>query len=315
MRRHSALAIALTSAVALAVTFVFIFPLSFGSQSPSPAPQDFAGLQNVLAFHFDFYSGSAPKSENGFQSLDSLGIKTIISVDGAIPEVDLAAKYGMRYVHLPIGYDGFDDARKAQLVRAVRDLPKPIYLHCHHGKHRSAGAAGTVAVSLGWLTNEEATKRMKVCGTSSGYKGLWACTAAAAPMSAIAIDAASNDFPRITKPNSFVASMVAIDETLDRLRLAEKNGWKAPKDHPDLAPISDAGKLADLFRLIGEPTETPKSGAETLTEIRAWIAKEGIKSAELERMLDNPSANTSEISQSLAAIGASCKECHAKYRD
>lgn len=315
MRRHSALAIALTFAVALAATFVFIFPLSFGSQSPAPAPHDFAGIENVVAFHGDLYSGSAPAGDSGFQSLESLGIKTIISVDGAIPEVALAAKHGMRYVHLPIGYDGFDDARKAQLVRAVRDLAKPIYLHCHHGKHRSAGAAGTVAVSLGWLTNDEAATRMKVCGTAAGYKGLWACAAAAAPMSAIAIDAASKDFPQITKPDSFVASMVTIDETLDRLKLAEKNGWKAPKDHPDLAPISDAGKLADLFRLIGEPTGTHERGAEALTEIRAWIAAEGKKATELERMLENPSEKAAEMAQTLAAIGASCKQCHVKYRD
>ena len=225
----------------------------------------------------------------------------------------------MRYVHLPIGYDGFDDARKAQLVRAVRDLPKPIYLHCHHGKHRSAGAAGTIAVSLGWLTNDEAATRMKVCGTAAGYKGLWACTAAAVPMTAIAIDAASSDFPKITKPDSFVASMVEIDETLDRLKLAEKNGWLAPKDHPDLAPISDAGKLEDLFRLIGEPpaksNQNPQEQAERLAQIHLWLKAEGMKANELERMLENPSAKTAEMSQTFAAIGASCKQCHVKYRD
>ena len=283
------------------------------------ARHDFAGIVNVVAFHSDFYSGSAPVSESGFQSLDSLGIKTIISVDGAIPNVDLAQKHGMRYVHLPIGYDGFDDARKAQLVRAVRDLPKPIYLHCHHGKHRSAGAAGTIAVSLGWLTNDEAATRMKVCGTAAGYKGLWACTAAAVPMTEIAIDAASSDFPKITKPDSFVASMVAIDETLDRLKLAEKNEWLAPKDHPDLAPISDAGKLADLFRLIGEPPAkpnlNPQEQAERLAQIHLWLKAEGMKANELERMLENSSAKTAEMSQTLAAIGASCKQCHVKYRD
>ena len=308
--------------IVLKLTFVLLLATVIAWQSDRPidsAPKDFAGLCNVVAFHDGFYSGSAPAGDAGFDSLSSLGIKTILSVDGAIPEIELAEKHGMRYVHLPIGYDGFDDARKAQLVRAVRDLPKPIYLHCHHGKHRSAGAAGTIAVSLGWLTNDEAATRMKVCGTAAGYKGLWACTAAAAPMTAIAIDAATSDFPKITKPDSFVASMVEIDETLDRLKLAEKNEWLAPKDHPDLAPISDAGKLADLFRLIGEPPAkpnlNPQEQAERLAQIHLWLKAEGMKANELERMLENSSAKTAEMSQTLAAIGASCKQCHVKYRD
>lgn len=308
--------------IALKLAFVLLLATVIAWQSAPPidsAAKNFTGLSNVVAFHDGFYSGSAPAGDAGFDSLSSLGVKTILSVDGAIPEIELAEKRGMRYVHLPIGYDGFDDARKAQLVRAVRDLPKPIYLHCHHGKHRSAGAAGTIAVSLGWLTNDEAATRMKVCGTAAGYKGLWACTAAAAPMTAIAIDAATSDFPKITKPDSFVASMVEIDETLDRLKLAEKNGWLAPKDHPDLAPISDAGKLADLFRLIGEPpakpNQNPQEQADRLAQIHLWLKAESMKANELERMLENPSAKTAEMSQTLAAIGASCKQCHVKYRD
>ena len=92
--------------------------------------------------------------------------------------LDKAKARGMRYIHLPIGYNGFDEARKLELVRATRDsmATGPVYLHCHHGKHRSAGAAGTVAVSLAWLTTDQAVERMKVSGTAPNYKGLYACT-------------------------------------------------------------------------------------------------------------------------------------------
>ena len=124
------------------------------------APRDLPGLHNVVDFRGQgadgFYSGSVPEGDAGFDALVGLGVKTVISVDGALPDLARAKARGLRYVHLPIGYDGFDDARKAELVRAVRDLPRPIYLHCHHGKHRSAGAAATIAVSLGWMTNAQA---------------------------------------------------------------------------------------------------------------------------------------------------------------
>jgi protein tyrosine phosphatase (PTP) superfamily phosphohydrolase (DUF442 family) len=286
--------------------------------------KDLEGLHNVVAYHEGFWSGGVPEGKAGFEQLRSMGVKTIISVDGAVPDLELAKSMGMRYVHLPIGYDGFDDARKAELVRAVRDLPKPSYLHCHHGKHRSAGAAAAVAVSLGWMTNEQAAARMKVSGTAAGYKGLWSCTAKAAPMAAAVIDAASASFPEVTRPESFVASMVAIDEAFDRLKLAEKAGWKAPADHPDLAPIADAGKLADLFRLIDEAS-LRKCSPEGADELKSWMARSATAAAQLEAALERAGKTAPEgpdaASQRAAAtalmagLAADCKACHAKYRD
>jgi protein tyrosine phosphatase (PTP) superfamily phosphohydrolase (DUF442 family) len=291
-----------------------------------PAARDLPGLHNVVAFHDGFWSGSVPEGDAGFASLKALGVRTVISVDGAVPDVERAKAAGMRYVHLPIGYDGFDDARKAELVRAVRDLPKPIYMHCHHGKHRSAGAAATVAVSLGWMTNGQAAARMKVSGTAPGYAGLWSCTANAAPMAAAVVDAASGAFPEVTRPDSLVASMVAIDEAFDRLRMAEKAGWQAPKDHPDLAPIADAGKLADLFRLIDDASLKKCDAADALA-MGPWLARNAAAAAELEKVLERAGAARAKgdaaaaarehaaATAGMAALAADCKACHAKHRD
>jgi hypothetical protein len=251
----------------------------------APSPVDFPGIHNLVAFHDGFVSGSAPDGDAGLDSLAKLGFKTVISVDGAIPDVEGARKRGLRYVHLPIGYDGFDDVRKAELVRAVRDLPKPIYIHCHHGKHRSAGAAGTIGVSLGWMSNATAAERMKVSQTAESYTGLWACTAKAAPMMAAAIDAARADFPEITKPDSMVAAMVVIDEAFDRLKLVEKNGWKVPADHPDLAPAADAGKLADLLRLLVDDASLKLLDDAGSKDFAALLVDGAAKSSALEEAL------------------------------
>jgi protein tyrosine phosphatase (PTP) superfamily phosphohydrolase (DUF442 family) len=295
------------------------------------APRDYPGIHNVVAFADGFYSGSVPEGDAGFDSLVALGVKTVISVDGAIPELEKAKARGMRYVHLPIGYDGFDDARKGQLVRAVRDLAKPIYLHCHHGKHRSAGAAGTVGVSLGWITNDVAIARMKVSGTAEGYKGLWACTAKAAPMMAALIDAARADFPEVTKPDSMTAAMVTIDEVFDRLKIVEKNGWVVPKDHPDLAPAADAGKLADLYRLLdGDAHLAALADDAARTDFRALLAAGSERAGALETMLAAGAPKSTGIAESdeaaiaehrkklsaaMKQVTANCKDCHVKYRD
>ena len=107
-------------------------------------PRNYHGLHNVVAFFDGYLSGSAPEGDIGFEELERMGVKTIISVDGAVPAVERAKARGMRYIHLPIGYNGFDEKRRLELVRATRDAMKdgPVYLHCHHGKHRSAGRGG-----------------------------------------------------------------------------------------------------------------------------------------------------------------------------
>src|SRR4051812_38582828 len=69
-------------------------------------PANYQGLHNVVTYADGLYCGSVPEGKAGFATLAAIGIKTIISVDGATPEVELASKFGLRYVHLPVGYDG-----------------------------------------------------------------------------------------------------------------------------------------------------------------------------------------------------------------
>jgi hypothetical protein len=283
---------------------------------------DYQGLHNVVAFHEGVLSGSVPEGDAGFDTLQVLGVRTILSVDGALPDVDRARARGMRYVHLPIGYDGFDDARKVELARAVRDLPRPIYIHCHHGKHRSAGATATVAVALGWLTPELAADRMKVAGTAAGYTGLWSCTANAVPLAAAVIDAAPADFPERTTPTSLVAAMVEIDDVHDRLKRVQKAGWRAPRDHPDLAPLADAGRLADLYRLLDDDARLTDVAPAERHMVREWLVREGLAAARLEGLLEAMDASVPDraalnlrADASLALLGASCKACHQQYRD
>ena len=75
-------------------------------------------------------------------------MQTVISVDGAKPDLEAARKHGLRYVHLPHGYDGVPAPRGDELAIALRTLEGPIYVHCHHGKHRSPAAAGVAWVTV-----------------------------------------------------------------------------------------------------------------------------------------------------------------------
>lgn len=72
-------------------------------------------------------SGSSPESDEAFAALSRLRVKTIISVDGAQPDVASAHRHGLRYVHLPHGYGGISTEVQLRLVKAARTLPGPIH--------------------------------------------------------------------------------------------------------------------------------------------------------------------------------------------
>lgn len=285
------------------------------------APRDYPGLHNVVAYHDGFYSGSVPEGDAGFDTVAGMGVKTIISVDGAAPEVEYATVRGIRYIHLPIGYNGFDEARKLEIARATRDAMAngPVYVHCHHGKHRSAGAAAATAVSLGWLTPDEATARMKVSGTAPNYKGLYACAAAATAVGADVLDQVPANFPQAAPPKGFVKSMVELDEINEHLKLIEKAGWQTPKDHPDLVPAAEAGRMADILRVLStgdRAASKPAPFAEGLksNSNHAQTLEDMLLAAKQDAAQPSPQF-VAKLSAQFKQIGASCKDCHAMFRD
>ncbi|QOV89261.1 cytochrome c [Humisphaera borealis] len=275
-------------------------------------PLDYPGLHNVVAYAPNVYSGSVPEGDEGFATLQKMGIKTIVSVDGSEPELDKATQYGLKYIHLPITYAGFDEKRKLELARAVRDLPKPLYMHCHHGKHRSAGALGSAVVTLGWMSPVDAVERMKVSGTAPDYKGLYACTANATKVMPAILDAIDGNFPEVVRPQGTTRTMVEIDVATENLKLIQKSGWKVPNDHPALAPAAEAGKLADYYRfLIGDKDTTARPPAYL------QLMQEANKDATaLEEMLtQGPGVAPADLDKQFKVVTQTCKSCHAKFRD
>ena len=121
------------------LTAVLIGMIATASGSDSPPtnhvakPVEIAGVHNAFRVTERIYSGSQPEGDAAFEALKKLGIKTIISVDGSKPDVEAARKFGLKYVHLPIGYDGVATNRLAELTKVTSEVSGPYFVHCHHG--------------------------------------------------------------------------------------------------------------------------------------------------------------------------------------
>ena len=281
-------------------------------QAAAPAPRvDAAAHHEPLpnVHHIGkLISGGLPDGDAGFDQLKAMGVRTIISVDGATPDVKRAEARGMRYVHIPITYAEVPEKQTLEIARAIRDLPGPVYIHCHHGKHRSPAAAAAAAVALGMATAEEGVAFMQQAGTAASYAGLYQCVAQASVASAAALSGASHEFPAVQKPHGLVAAMVEIDTAYRLLEKVRAAGWATPTDHPDLVPSAEAGRLADQLRFSGE--ETRSRGQDYAAKLSAAIER----AAELEDGIVK-GEERDQFESKWKLVAASCKDCHAAYRD
>lgn len=288
------------------------------AQEPGPPlvllePLKSETLPNALRLNQRLISGGQPDGEAAFAELQSLGVQTIISVDGATPDVDLAEKYGLRYVHLPHGYDGISAERAAELAKAVRDLPGPLYVHCHHGKHRSPAAAATACRALGWLDQDQAAEVLQRAGTSPHYLGLFAAVRETKPLDATELDQLPVDF-RSTVPLPEVAeAMVAMEVHFDRLEQLADNRWQPLPKHPDLKPAHEALLLREHYT---ELLRTETVQAEPRAYLEQMRAGEQL-ALQLETLLGSsaPENQGGQLARQLKALKANCTGCHRQYRD
>lgn len=277
-------------------------------RAPEPAE---SSIHNLVEWADGVLSGAAPEGEPSFQRLRELGVVTVISVDGGRPPVEIAERYGMRYVHIPIRYNGIDPEDREALAAALRDLPRPIYIHCHHGKHRGPAATALALTLLGELTAEEAVEGMKTAGTAPSYPGLYRCVSESSALPEGAIAVRGQDLPAVAPVEGFVDAMVTMELTHDHLKSIQAAGWTTPADHPDLVPAAEAGLLHDAARAAHADAVT----ARQPEDFRRWMAETLEDTLALESILAAPSIDAPAADRLLEKIDANCKACHVIYRN
>ncbi|MCU0962892.1 MAG: hypothetical protein MUF48_22580 [Pirellulaceae bacterium] len=269
------------------------------------SPSETEGLHNVMEVSHGIYSGSEPLGEEGFASLQQLGFNTIISVDGARPDVERARTYGLRYIHIPVGYDGISHESGQLLARATKEADGPIYIHCHHGKHRGPAAAAVACIAAGRMTAREALGILERAGTSKDYAGLWRDVANYAPPAA---DAELPELVEVAQVDSLAAAMAQLDRSWDHLKRCREANWSAPVEHPDLVPSQEALLIEEALREAGR-----NLGSECGEQFRQWLTAAQEAARQLRVRLNT--ADRAGATEQFLRLEQSCPQCHHTYRD
>jgi hypothetical protein len=271
-------------------------------------PIEIAGVHNAFRVTNKIYSGSQPEGDAAFAAHAKLGVKTIVSVDGGKPDVETARRHGIRYVHLPIGYDGVPTNRLVELAKVAAE-PGPFFVHCHHGLHRGPTAVAIMCeASAGW-SSALAETWMKEAGTSADYPGLFRSAREFKSPTAAEL-AAVKEFPEVARTSSLVDAMVAIDEHFSRLRLTQKAGWKTPPGHTDIAPPHEATILWEQFREMARLPDTANRPEDYRTKLT-----EAARAAESVRKLLRDNAAAAHVDEAFKVSTQACAACHKTYRN
>ncbi len=285
-----------------------------GVKLPKTEPEEHPELHNVFELSGDIVSGSEPHGEEAFRILASKGIRTILSVDGKTPDAELAAQYGMKYVHVPIQYKGINEEEVAKLAKTFREQEGPFFVHCFHGKHRGPAAAEIGRLVLDGIPRETALAEMRQCGTAETYEGLYSTVAHARIPSAEETRAMQWDFPAASPLDGMAGAMVQMARADDNLKALSKTEWKLDPAHPDIDPLNEATKLADLFSRASALPEVATRPAD----FRQWMEDSKAQSIELRDVLaamKKGSGSGEDATKAYKTLAKTCTACHDLYRN
>jgi protein tyrosine phosphatase (PTP) superfamily phosphohydrolase (DUF442 family) len=248
-------------------------------------------------------SGGEPTGEAGFHALRDLGVRTIVSVDAARPDVDSARRLGFRYVHIPMGYDGVDTVDAATMAKVLQECQSPIYIHCHHGKHRGPAMAA-VALRLDTACSvDDAVRVLERAGTGKEYQGLWGDVRA---FDARTLDGIEVTLHEVAPVGDLQREMAAVDRSWDRLKLCRQASWQTPAEHPDVSPVHEALLIEERLQELLRHSEVPVELLPGLTE--AHTAAKSLHASLRQGSVD-------EVETYYTALARSCVQCHTAFRN
>ena len=289
----------------MARTLLVIFLICALTGDNESVDKELPVVENLLQGAEGIYSGGEPRDAKAFQSLRKLGIRTIVSVDGKRPNVEQARRHGLRYVHIPIVYDGINLHQQLSLVHLAQEAKGPVYVHCHHGRHRGPAATAILCLAKGHLNHRQANDFLQRAGTSETYTGLWR------DVDRFQLPPATTDLPplvEIAQVSLLTTAMADIDRSFGLLKLCRQADWKTPKSHPDLAPAELALLLKEGFR---ESQRNLEKGSTA--EMASWLQEAEATAAAMETALRENRMDS--IEKSYAQLEESCARCHRRFRD
>jgi len=138
---------------------------------PGFAQTNVAGVPNFHQVNDHLYRGAQP-TDQGFQSLAKLGVKTVIDLreagDRSVSERKVVEATGMRYVTIPFqGMSAPSPADVDKVLSLFDDASAgPVFVHCRRGADRTGTVVACYRIAHDGWDNQKALHEAKGFGMS-----------------------------------------------------------------------------------------------------------------------------------------------------
>lgn len=264
------------------------------------------GIENLIQVTESIYSGGEPTSA-GLEHLQALGVKILVSVDGLSPDRETAEKLGMRYVHIPMGYDGIDTVQLQDFITLMTQQQNKIFFHCHHGKHRGPAAVAACLLIAKKVSKEQAIQFMRGAGTAKEYGGLY--------RSIHELDISAyqpQEFSQLLKKShakSMAQWMAELDRAWEIVQEQQKTA-EAEIDTDQLTIIAEA--FRESARAVDKDKEIYGDSSATEKLIR-WLSECEKETRHIQGQVQTKAHQKARAL--VEALAKRCADCHTKYRN
>ena len=150
-------------------------PLAPQVATLAPCDDCVPGVINFAKVDGALWRGSQPTAE-GFQNLEKLGVRTIVSFRHDHDDLPLLKGTGLKYLRIPSRAFRPKDANIARFLKLMQEPANwPVFIHCAQGRDRTGyNAAAYRMVFQGWkaeaaIAEMKAFRFNRVWVTNPGY--------------------------------------------------------------------------------------------------------------------------------------------------
>jgi protein tyrosine phosphatase (PTP) superfamily phosphohydrolase (DUF442 family) len=141
----------------------------------APAPQraegpfhDYVpGIRNFGFVSTDVWRGGKP-SKAGLKHLAAMGVKTVIDLQMDDESADVPE--GVKYVPIRVTLWAAEKLDVPAVLKALKESPKPVYIHCLQGRDRCGLAVAAYRLENG-MSADEAIRELEQFGVNFVYNG------------------------------------------------------------------------------------------------------------------------------------------------
>lgn len=161
----------------MAVVFSCMAPGPCYSKTDAERPPRWAtpiekkGLPNFFKVSDTLYRGAQPTQE-GFQELKKMGIKTIINLRKFHSDQKFINGLGFTYFQIPVATTRLNKEDYRKIINIIQNPEmQPVFVHCNHGADRAGATVALYRITVqGWST-DEATRELQDGGY--GYHSIF----------------------------------------------------------------------------------------------------------------------------------------------